>query len=281
MIDENGNDVICEATEFNSNDPHPEGLSASGIVKFTFSAVLMSVLVSFFCSFTLFAGPPFNTDDPRLLPYPGGEAYLFSSGTFDRSGATGIGPAIEFNYEFIKKGFSHLILPLAFNDQYHAASYFGRGDIELGFKYQFSAQKGWFPAVATFPLAEIPTGKASEGLGNGKPQYFIPVWLEEDIGKWTVYGGSGYWINHGANNKNYLFSGILVQYNFTNGAFLGMEFFHHTPSTDKGSGMTGIHLGGGFPLYKKIELIFSGNPGNGITKYKHFSYYLGLHYVFG
>lgn len=245
---------------------------------FLFSIVL---LICGLCSVRAYAGPPFRTDDPDLLPYLGGEAYIFSSGTFDHSGAGGVGPAIEFNYEFLRKGFFHLVLPLAFNDPRHSTSYFGAGDIELGFKYQFTAQKGYFPAIATFPLMEVPTGRVSEGLGNGKPQYYIPIWLEEDIGKWTVYGGGGYWFNKGQGNKNFDFTGILVQYNFTDDFFLGAELFHHTPSTLNGINRTGIHLGGGIPLYKNLQLLFSGDLGDGITSYKHYSYYLGLHYVFG
>lgn len=228
-----------------------------------------------------FAGPPFRTDDPDLLPYLGGEAYLFSTGTFDHSGVAGVGPAVEFNYEFLRRGFIHAVVPLAFNDPHHAPSQFGSGDIELGFKYQFVAQKGWIPSIATFPLMEIPTGNASKGLGNGKPQYYVPIWLEEDIGKWTIYGGGGYWFNPGPGNKNFEFTGILVQYNFTNDFFLGAELFHHSSSAYSTMNRTGIHLGGGIPLFKNIQVLFSGDAGNGITSYKHFSYYLGLHYVFG
>jgi len=234
-----------------------------------------------FCTIPAYAGPPFHTDDPGLLPYLGGEAYIFSSGTFDHSGTSGVGPAVEFNYEFLRKGFVHMVVPFAFNSPNHASSNFGAGDIELGFKYQFTSQKRWIPAIATFPLMEIPSGKASKGLGNGKPQYFIPIWLEEDFGHWTVYGGGGYWFNKGRGNKNFDFTGILVQYNFSDEAFLGMELFHHTPDAVGAQYRTGLHFGGGFPVYHHIQLLFSGDAGNGITSYKHFSYYIGLHYVFG
>jgi hypothetical protein len=57
-----------------------------------------------------------------------------------------------------------------------------------------------------FPLVEVPSGDADKGLGNGKTQYFLPVWLQKDFGKWTIYGGGGYWINPGTGNKNWWFS---------------------------------------------------------------------------
>lgn len=243
--------------------------------------IFLTLFLSGISVISAIAGPPFRTDDPDLLPYRGGEAYLFSSGTFDHNGATGVGPAIEFNYEFIRKGFVHMVLPLAFNSPRSDPSHFGAGDIELGFKYQFLAQKGGIPSIATFPLMEVPAGKASEGLGNGKAQYFIPLWLEENVGHWTVYGGGGYWINPGLGNKNFDFTGILVQYNFSDDFFLGTELFHHSPSTYNGLNRTGIHIGGGIPVVKDIQILFSGDLGNGITSYKHYSYYLGLHYVFG
>jgi hypothetical protein len=54
-------------------------------------------------------------------------------------------------------------------------------------------------------------------------QYFLPVWLQKDFGKWTTYGGGGYWINPGAGNKNWWFSGILLQYSFTETFYLILE----------------------------------------------------------
>lgn len=125
-------------------------------------------VVIFFLSGRTIAGPPFRTDDPIPVPYSHGELYLFSTGTIDDSGTSGIGPAVEFNYGILHDTQFHLVLPLAFNAPKGASPKFGYGDTELGVKFRFIDQGNIYPDVATFPLMEIPTGSASRGLGNGK-----------------------------------------------------------------------------------------------------------------
>ncbi len=227
-----------------------------------------------------FAGPPFRTDDPIPVPHFHGELYLFSTGVFDASGTSGIGPAVEFNYGILPNTQFHLVLPLAFNAPKRTPSQIGYGDTEIGVKFRFVEQSEFVPDIATFPLVEVPTGDASRSLGNGKAQVYLPLWLQKDIGNWTIYGGGGYWINPGSGNKNWDFSGILVQYNFTDDFFLGMELFHQTPSSVYASDNTGLHVGGGIPLVKDTQILWSCDAGNGITAYKHFSYYVGLYHTF-
>ncbi len=95
------------------------------------------------------------------------------------------------------------------------ASHFGYGDTEIGIKYRFVHETDVLPAIGMFPLVEIPTGDQDKDLGNGQAQYFLPLWLQKGFGRWTTYGGGGYWINPGSENKDYWFSGILLQYSFS------------------------------------------------------------------
>jgi hypothetical protein len=227
-----------------------------------------------------FAGPPFRTDDPIPVPYLHGELYLFSSGTIDATGTSGIGPAVEFNYGVFPNAQFHLVLPIAFDAPKGMPSQFGYGDTELGVKFRFIDQGVFIPDVATFPILEVPTGSASRNLGTGRPQVYLPLWLQKDIGNWIVYGGSGYWINPGIGNKNWNFSGILVQYNFTDDFFLGAELFHQTQSSVDAPNNTGLHIGGGIPIVKDTQILWSCDAGNGLTAYKHFSYYMGVYYTF-
>lgn len=228
----------------------------------------------------VFAGPPFRTDDPVPVPYLHGEAYLFSTGTLDATGTTGIGPALEVNYGIFHNTQFHLVLPVAFNAPKGLRSQFGYGDTEIGVKFRFVDQGDIVPDIATFPLVEVPTGNASRNLGNGKAQLYLPLWLQKDIGNWTVYGGAGYWVNPGIGNENWDFSGVLIQYNFTEDFFIGAELFHQTPSSVQSKSDTGIHIGGGIPVMKDTQILWSGDAGNGITSYKHFSYYIGLYHTF-
>jgi hypothetical protein len=240
----------------------------------------LTFVILFLFSKKILAGPPFRTDDPVPVAFLHGELYLFSTGTTDATGTAGVGPAVEFNYGVLPNTQFHLVLPVAFNAPKRSSSRFGYGDTELGIKFRFINQGEVIPDVATFPLIEIPTGNASRNLGNGKAQFYLPLWLQKDIGAWTIYGGSGYWINPGTNNKNWEFSGILIQYNFSADFFLGAELFHQTSSSVYGTDNTGIHVGGGIPIMKDTQILWSCDAGNGLASYKHFSYYLGLYHTF-
>ena len=242
--------------------------------------ILAAVILLLSATVETFAGPPFRTDDPVPVPYMHGELYLFTTGVVDGTGTSGEGPAVEFNYGIFPNTQFHVVAPMAFDAPKRAASYAGYGDTEIGVKYRFVEQSGLIPDIGVFPLVEIPTGSAAKGLGSGRTQLYVPLWLQKDIGNWTIYGGDGYWFNPGAGNRNWDFSGVLVQYNFSDAFFLGAEIFHQTASTVVAAGYTGIHLGGSIPVARDYQILLSGDAGNGITSYKHFGYYLGLYHTF-
>ncbi len=224
------------------------------------------------------AGPPFRTDDPIPIGFHHGEIYLFSAGLVDGDGFSGLGPSLEFNYGLLQNTHVHLVLPVAFSAPSGGKTQMGYGDTEFGVKYRFVEQSDCIPDIATFPLVEIPTGNSSRGLGSGNVQLYLPLWLQKDIGRWTLYGGAGYWINRGTGNENWLFTGLLLQYNFSDQLFLGAELFHQTPASVLLQDNTGVHVGGGFPIIESYQIIFSGDAGNGITRYKHFAYYIGCYH---
>ncbi len=240
-------------------------------------AVLSFVLFSMHIAF---AGPPFRTDDPIPIGFRHGEFYLFTSAVSDASGIAGIGPAFEFNYGAWSEVHLHIVVPLAFSKPRSGPLHSGYGDTELGVKYRIFDQTDVLPDIAVFPFVEVPTGNAARGLGNGKAQVYLPLWFQKDIGNWTVYGGAGHWINPGVGNRNWNFSGFLVQYNFSSDSFLGMELFHQTPSSVNSPDLTGLHVGGGIPAFLNSQIIFSMDLGNGVTPYKHFAYYVGIYHQF-
>jgi hypothetical protein len=132
------------------------------------------------------AGPPFRTDDPIPVDYHHGEIYLFSTGTRDSDGTGGVGPALEFNYGILPDTQFHVIAPMAYDAPRDEASHFGYGDTEIEVKYRLVHETDVLPAIGVFPLLEIPTGDQDKGLGNGKAQFFLPLWLQKDFGKWTT-----------------------------------------------------------------------------------------------
>lgn len=226
------------------------------------------------------AGPPFRTDDPIPIGFHHAEVYLFSTAVADASGFGGIGPAVEFNYGALPNVHLHIVLPLAIVHPKGGPFRAGYGDTELGVKFRFVEQTDLLPDIAVFPIVEVPTGNAAKGFGNGKPQVYLPLWLQKDIGNWTIYGGAGYWNNPGPENRDWTFTGLLVQYNFSSDLYLGAEIFHQTPSSYSSQDLTGLHIGGGIPIPFDSQLLFSADAGNGITSYKHFSYYIGLYHEF-
>ena len=228
----------------------------------------------------LLAGPPFRTDDPVPVGYPHGEAYLFSTGTRENGGTSGAGPAVEFNYGPLPDMMLHLIVPMAYDTPENGADHFGYGDTEIGLKYRFVHETDVLPMVGVFPLVELPTGDEDKGLGNGETRWFVPVWLQKDFGKWTTYGGGGYWINPGPDNRNYWFSGILLQYAFSDNSYLGGEIFYQTSDTVDGKDSLGFNVGGALPLVRDFQLLYSAGRGLTNTSANQVSYYLALYRAF-
>jgi hypothetical protein len=243
--------------------------------KMVFVATLWLITAAAAC-----AGPPFRTDDPIPVDYHQGEFYLFSTGTHEAASTSGLGPAVEFNYGILQNTQFHIIAPMAYDAPKDEPSNIGYGDTELGIKYRFVHETDVLPAIGIFPLVEIPTGDEDKGLGNGKTQYFFPLWLQKDFGKWTTYGGGGYWINPGSGNKNYWFSGILLQYSFTDIFYLGGELFHQTADTVDGKNSSGFNFGGSLPLVNNFQLLFSTGRGLTDTSSNRFSYYVALYRAF-
>jgi len=227
-----------------------------------------------------FAGPPFRTDDPVPVGYHHGEIYLFSAGTHEAGETSGVGPAVEFNYGPLPDVMLHLIAPMAYDAPEGESTHFGYGDTEVGIKYRFVHETDLLPMIGTFPLVEIPTGNEDKGLGNGKAQWFLPIWLQKDLGKWTTYGGGGYWINPGPENKNYWFSGILLQYSFSDSFYVGGETYYQTADTVDGKDALGFNVGGTLPVVSGIQLLFSAGRGLTHTSTNQFSYYIAFYRAF-
>ena len=190
-----------------------------------------------------FAGPPYITDDPEPVEYQHWEVYLASLFTKQPDAWTSTAPHLEVNYGPLPNVQLHVIAPLAFYAPSEGGTSYGYGDTELGIKFRFVLESDWIPQVGTFPLLELPTGSHHRNLGSGHLQTFLPLWLQKSEGKWTAYGGGGYWINPGAGNRNWWFTGIVVQRQVLSNLALGVEPFHGTSQQTGQSAETGFNLG--------------------------------------
>ncbi|MGB8490815.1 MAG: hypothetical protein WCE64_07125 [Bacteroidales bacterium] len=230
-------------------------------------------LLLFIYAQTSLAGPPFDTDDPEIVRFKHWEYYISSINNRQFGVWSGTSPHLEFNYGVIPNVQLHLLLPMNYNyiPGHHAD--FGYADTEFGIKYRFLKETDNSPQAGIFPLVEIPTVKNGE-FSNGKAKIYLPVWLQKSWGKLTTYGGAGYWINPGEGNKNWVFAGWEVQYDFSPSLTLGGEVYFHSADTDTDKSGLGFNVGGSFNPSEKFHIIFS--VGHSITNDHLFSSYFGL-----
>jgi len=228
------------------------------------------------------AGPPFVTDDPEP-PEPGQwEVISTVTGTLARGGGDASLPLIDANYGAAPGLQLHIQPQMAY---VHAPgeTHYGFGDLEIGAKYRFidEDENGWVPAVAFYPLFEIPTGDKERGLGGGVGRTFLPIWAQKTIGKWTVYGGGGYGINPGADGKDAWLVGAVALYQFTEKLQFGGELYLQTAEAPGDRDAPGFNLGGSYELAEDLNLLFSAGCGlANASENNRFSGYLGLQVIY-
>jgi hypothetical protein len=229
------------------------------------------------------AGPPFITDDPEPVDLGHWEVYGFSAATHVDGDTSGTLAGVEVNYGAAPNLQLHIIAPLAFDDPRGGSFQTGLGDVELGVKYRFidPGKADWWPQVGIFPLIEVPTGDEGRGLGAGQTRAFLPVWVQKDFGKWTTYGGGGYWINPGAGNQNYWFAGWLLRRQVTDKLAIGGELFHQTADRIDGKDSSGFNIGAIYDFNDHYHLLFSAGRGiQDASAPNDFSYYVAIQHTF-
>ena len=220
-----------------------------------------------------YAGPPFGTDDPETLKYKHWEYYISSINIFQSDTWSGTCPHFELNYGLFSNVQVHLELPVNYDYSRHNGARLGYANTEFGIKYRFIQETDNFPQIGAFPIVEIPTIRNSE-FSNGYAKIFLPVWAQKSVGRLTTYGGAGYWINPGTNNKNWFFSGLEAQYDISPVVTLGGELYYHSADSDDSNPGTGFNLGGFINFTEKFHLIFSF--GHSLTNDRLFSSYIGI-----
>lgn len=234
---------------------------------------ILTIILYSLCIQWSYAGPPFFTDDPQPVDFKHWEFYISSLNTLHPEIWSGTSPHIEVNYGLIPDLQVHLLLPMNYNYIPHHGADFGYGNTEFGVKYCFIHETKNSPQVGIFPILEIPTIRNSE-FTNGKTQIFIPVWVQKSWGKLTTYGGVGYCINPGTNNKNWIFTGGEIQYEFSPGFMLGGELYYHSPDVDGSKSVTACSIGGSINFSEKFHFIFS--VGHSLINDNFISSYFGL-----
>ena len=225
------------------------------------------------------AGPPFFTDDPDPVQFHHWEYYLSSQNIFDirNNSASGTLPHMEVNYGVVPGVQFHLVLPAGYVYSSPHDLEIGYTYTEFGVKYRFVKESKNVPEIGVFPIVEIPTIKDSR-FGEENIQIYLPIWIQKSWNKLTTYGGAGYWINPGPGNKNWIFTGWEVQYDFSDFLTLGSEIYYHTAATNDGRSMAGLSIGGFLNFTDHIHFIFS--VGHSIVNENLITSYAGLYLTF-
>jgi Putative MetA-pathway of phenol degradation len=222
------------------------------------------------------AGPPYQTDDPEPTELGHWETYNFVDidalgGTIDGEGG------VDLNYGAARGLQLTATLPIAFSHE--AADHWrvGRGDVQLGAKYRFfnDEESGWEAAV--FPRVILPT--SAKGLGGNRVRLLLPLWVQKDLGKTSLFGGGGYEINPGPGNKGFWQAGLAVTHDFTSKLSLGAEAYWQAADTREGSDDAGLDVGLIRKLSGPFSLLLAGGPrfSSGHTGY-HCYAALGLNF---
>ncbi len=224
------------------------------------------------------AGPPFLTDDPEPVPFRHYELYTFKTSDTSHGARSVSGPSLEFNAGVLPNIQFHLVAPYASFTAPDAPKTSGYGDTELGIKFRFVQETSGRPQIGIFPMAEIATGDASRGLGNGRTWFRIPVWIQKSWGPWKTYGGGGVALNSAAGAQNYGFGGWLLQRDLSSKFTLGAEVFTQGANAIGSGGYTVYNVGGYYNPTAQLSVLFS--VGHSMAGEQHAVHYLGLYYTF-
>lgn len=236
----------------------------------------------------LWAGPPFQTDDPEPVDFRHYEFYIFGGTDCTPVETDPLGPAFEFNWGAAPNLQLHAILPFGAaipsnNPRYSPSgsgpSAYGLTDMELGAKYRFIKETKHRPEVGSFTMLEIPTGNSAAGLGVGRVWYKLPVWVQKSWGHWTSYGGGGYQIVKQTQYRNFDYGGWLLQRDLGKKLTLGGEVFSHGAeglASAQTKSATMIDLGGYYSIKNPgLQVLFA--YGHTVVGQPETYAYLGLY----
>ena len=223
------------------------------------------------------AGPPYLTDDPEPTDPGHWEIYSFAAATRTPDELEGEA-GLDINYGAAKDLQLTVGLPLAFDNPNGFTTHGlrgGAGAIELAAKYRVvhQAEGGWRPDVSLFPSVFIPTDKR---FGSARVNLLLPVWAEKDFGRWSVFGGGGYQINPGPDQRNFWQGGLAITRELGERWSLGAEVFAQTRDEVAGRGFATLRAGASYRLVEHWSLHASAGPGWAEGGGRQNTFYLAL-----
>lgn len=195
--------------------------------------ILLTTVVLLLLVRPLLAGPPFQLDDPDVIPYQDFEFYIWGGAGATPGVVNTAGPAIEFNYSGVRNVMFHFIVPAGAAMPNGGRTRFGMQDSEFGLQYRFVQETRNRPMIGTFVMTDIPTGNANLGLGSGGWSWKLPLYAKKTIAGWAIDGGGGESVSHNIPGAlNYPFGGVQVTHDAGKRLTLGAELFSHGRQED-------------------------------------------------
>ena len=206
------------------------------------------------------AGPPFLTDDPEPVDLHHAEINLIAQQSRATAGRAGTVSG-EVNIGCAAETQCHFAVPVAFDQAAGMPSRAGFGDVEIGVKYRFLDRRddGWSAAV--YPTLLLPTGDAGRGLGNGRAQLLLPLWVQRSFGPWVWDAGIARLINRASGARDSWFTGLLARRSFGDRFSLGAELFHHTATAVGERSTAGFNVGAMVSVSPNHNLLISAGRG--------------------
>lgn len=222
------------------------------------------------------AGPPYETDDPEPTELGHWEIYAFTGLEGGHGNVEGSG-GLDLNYGPVKGVQLTATLPMDYSHARGSGWRPGAGDLELGVKYRFVDLTSQGISVAIFPRVILPTSTLA-GAGN-RTRLLLPAWAQKDFGKTAVFGGGGYELNPGVENRDFWLAGAAITHAFGDKVTVGGEATHQSPDTVGGANRNSLGAGAIVKLRDPLSLLVSGGPAwSGGRGSYHFYAALGLNF---
>ena len=219
------------------------------------------------------AGPPFVTDDPEPPP-PGGWEINVPFITERTPSKTEMdAPLFDLNYGLPNIQLK-LEIPVRIVHEDNDGTAAGAGDLLLGVKWRFFNNEKSQVQLGIYPQLLLPTGDHKRGLGDGGSAFVFPLLAQKNWGKWTLYGNVGYWWQTGAETRDYVYAGAVLERDINERLTLGLELFGNSPKERGGRSELAFNFGGAWKLNKHLNLLFAG--GRDIVGDTHAMAYVGL-----
>lgn len=229
-------------------------------------------------SATVWAGPPFVTNDPDPPELGQWEINLPWSMERSRDGsASGEFVRVDVNYGYDRYTQLSIELPTPYKLAADDGLHFGVGDVLLEYKRRFGldAKTGYF---GINPQLTLPTGDATRGLGAGRATLQLPLLYQKQWGNTVVYGDARYKWQAGEQGKSYWFFGLAFEHAMSGRLKLGAEIFATTPVSPGGEPNADFNLGGKWVLAPGRILMLSA--GRSFLNEPELTLFVGLKLLF-